>query len=110
MSDADALMWSIEKDPQLRSTIVWVSILDRTPDRERFERVMERAPRATALYASDAGPPYSIAPRWEVDPNFDLDYHLRWMKVIGAGTEREVFDLARRSPCRASTVPGRCGR
>ncbi|MCB1003369.1 MAG: wax ester/triacylglycerol synthase family O-acyltransferase [Acidimicrobiales bacterium] len=96
MSDADALMWSIEKDPQLRSTIVWVSILDRTPDRERFERVMERATRVVPrLRQRVLGHPYSIAPpRWEVDPNFDLDYHLRWMKVIGAGTEREVFDLA----------------
>ena len=32
MSDADALMWNIEKDPQLRSTIVAVIVLDRVPD------------------------------------------------------------------------------
>ena len=96
MSDADALMWSIEKDPQLRSTIVWVTFLDRAPDRERFTRVMERASRVVPrLRQRVLGHPLSIAPpRWEVDPNFDLDYHLRWMQVLGAGTDREVLDLA----------------
>ena len=32
MSDMDALMWQIEKDPMLRSTITAVSILDAEPD------------------------------------------------------------------------------
>ena len=32
MSDSDALMWTIEKDPMLRSTITAVSLLDRAPD------------------------------------------------------------------------------
>ena len=32
MSDEDALMWHIEKDPILRSTIVAVAIFDRPPD------------------------------------------------------------------------------
>ena len=37
----------------------------------------------------------SVAPpRWDVDPNFDLDYHLRFMRAVGAGTLREVFDIA----------------
>jgi WS/DGAT/MGAT family acyltransferase len=37
----------------------------------------------------------SIAPpRWEFDPNFDLDYHLRWMKAPGDGTLRDLLDVA----------------
>ncbi len=35
MSDSDALMWNIEKDPILRSTIVAVGILDQH-DRDRI--------------------------------------------------------------------------
>ena len=31
MRDADALAWSIEKDPMLRSTIIAVLVLDRRP-------------------------------------------------------------------------------
>ena len=45
MSDADALMWHIEADPTLRSTILSTWILDRTPDLSRFEAKAERATR-----------------------------------------------------------------
>ena len=38
MSDADALLWSIEKDPLLRTTIASVFLLDGPPDRERLLR------------------------------------------------------------------------
>ncbi len=97
MSDADALMWNIEKDPLLRSTIVTVFVLDRSPDRERFTENMERVTRVVPrLRQRVLGHPMSIAPpRWEIDPNFDLSYHLRWMKAIGQGTIREVLDIAR---------------
>jgi WS/DGAT/MGAT family acyltransferase len=96
MSDSDALMWSIEKDPLLRSTITSVFVLDRAPDRERFRRRIDRLSRIVPrLRQRVLGHPYSIAPpRWAVDPNFDLAYHLRWMRTIDEGTLREVFDIA----------------
>ena len=46
MSDSDALMWTIEKDPLLRSTITAVSLLDGPVDAERFREKVERASRA----------------------------------------------------------------
>jgi diacylglycerol O-acyltransferase / wax synthase len=96
MSDSDALMWSIEKDPLLRSTITTVFVLDRSPDRSVFRRRMDRVTRLVPrLRQRVVGHPFSIAPpRWVVDPNFDLDYHLRWMRTIDEGTLREVFDIA----------------
>ena len=83
MSDSDALMWSIEKDPLLRSTIVTVYVVDRPPNREALTRTMDRASRVVPrLRQRVLGHPFSIAPpRWEIDPNFDLRYHLRWMAV-----------------------------
>ena len=83
MSDADALMWTIEKDPMLRSTIAAVVVLDRPPDREaltyRLERASRRVPR---LRQRVVGNPFSLAPpRWEVDPHFDLSYHVRWLRL-----------------------------
>ena len=45
MSD-DALMWSIEKDPLLRSTITVVALLDGPPD---HECLLERFGRGTRL-------------------------------------------------------------
>jgi len=96
MSDADALMWNIEKDPLLRSTIVTVMIFDRAIDRERLHRRIDLVSRQIPrLRQRVRGHTLSIAPpRWDVDPNFDLDYHLRFMRVAGAGTLRDVFDIA----------------
>ena len=96
MSDADALMWTIEKDPLLRSTITSVAVLDQSPDRDRLVESLERAtrlvPRLRQRVVSNA---MSIAPpRWEFDPNFDIAYHLRWMKAPGEGTLRDLLDVA----------------
>ena len=96
MSDADALMWNIEKDPILRSTITAVAVLDRCPDRDallfRLDRGTRLIPR---MRQRVVGNPYSIAPpRWEVDPHFDLRYHVRFVHAGGDGTLRDVLDIA----------------
>ena len=33
-------------------------------------------------------------PRWVVDPDFDLDYHLRRVALPAPGTLRQLLDLA----------------
>lgn len=96
MSDSDALMWTIEKDPLLRSTITAVMVLDRAPDRARFRHLLERGtrlvPRMRQRVRSN---PLSIAPpRWEVDPNFDLGYHLRTVRAGGERDLQAVLELA----------------
>ncbi len=96
MSDSDALMWSIEKDPSLRSTIVAITVLDQAPNRgrllERIDRSSRMIPRLRQHAVQSA---FAVAPpKWVYDPNFDLNYHLRFMKAPGNGTLREVLDLA----------------
>ena len=96
MSDADALMWGIEKDPLLRSTITAVAVLDRAPDRDRLLDKVERAsrliPRLRQRAVSSALVP--APPRWVVDPNFDLRYHLRWVQAPAPGSLRTLLDMA----------------
>jgi WS/DGAT/MGAT family acyltransferase len=89
MSDADKLMWVVEADPTLRSTITSVAIFDRAPDRARLRERMERASRRVPrLRQRVVGNPFSLAPpRWEVDPHFNLDYHLRWMSAPAQAAE-----------------------
>ncbi|MBX3285779.1 MAG: DUF1298 domain-containing protein [Actinobacteria bacterium] len=96
MSDSDALMWTIEKDPMLRSTITAVSMLDRAPDPERLRHLLERGTRLVPRMRQRVrGNPLSVAPpRWEFDPHFDLDYHLRWVGASGEKDLRSVLDLA----------------
>jgi WS/DGAT/MGAT family acyltransferase len=57
-----------------------------------MDRVTRLVPR---LRQRVLGHPLSVAPpRWAVDPNFDLHYHLRFMRTIEGGGSREVFDIA----------------
>jgi diacylglycerol O-acyltransferase / wax synthase len=95
MSDADALMWAIEKDPMLRSTITTAVVLDGEVDRARLHRVFERASRVVPrLRQRVRSNPLSIAPpRWEGDPNFDLRYHLRSARATGTGSMRDLLDM-----------------
>ena len=94
MSDEDALMWNVEKDPILRSTIVAVALFDRPPD---FERLRARIDRATCLIPRFRqhvqSPPFRLGPpRWSVESTFDLDFHLRRMRLPAPGTERTLLD------------------
>jgi WS/DGAT/MGAT family acyltransferase len=80
----------------MRSTITSVLVLDGPPDRVPLEETMERASRVIPrLRERVRSNPLSLAPpRWETDPNFDLAYHLRWVRAPGAGTMRDLFDVA----------------
>jgi WS/DGAT/MGAT family acyltransferase len=95
MSDGDALMWGIEHDPILRSTITGVWLLDQAPDRarllDRAARALHHIPRLRQRVAAN---PFSIAPpRWEIDPDFDLGFHLRFMRAPGGGSLRDLLDF-----------------
>ncbi|MGI9589819.1 MAG: wax ester/triacylglycerol synthase family O-acyltransferase [Myxococcota bacterium] len=96
MSDADALMWHLEADPILRSTILSTWVLDRLPDVSRFEAKAERAtrliPRLRQRVVVD---PLGLAPpKWEDDPSFDLRFHVRRSALPGEGSLRDLLDLA----------------
>ncbi len=92
-------MWTIEKDPLLRSTITTVMVFDGPLDhdamRRRLDRVSRVVPRLRQRVQSHT---FSVAPpRWDVDPNFDLDYHLRFIRIghrDAPGGLRHVFDIA----------------
>jgi WS/DGAT/MGAT family acyltransferase len=96
MRDADALAWSIEKDPMLRSTITAVLVLDGAPARPQVTARLERASRLVPrLRQRVVSSPWSLAPpRWEVDPYFDLDYHLRWTRAAGSEDLDQVLRAA----------------
>jgi diacylglycerol O-acyltransferase len=96
MSDAEGLMWRLEKDPHLSSTFGTVTILDRAPDFDTLRRRMERAvvgvPRLG--HRVQAAPANLSAPIWVDDPDFDIDWHVRRIACPKPGTLRQVLDLA----------------
>lgn len=90
------LMHRGEANPRTRSGIMALEVLDATPDwnafRGRFENASRRAVR---LRQKVVVPTLPTAPaRWVIDPDFNLDFHVRRVRVPRPGTLREVLDLA----------------
>ena len=96
LTDSDALMWTIERDPCLRSTIVAVMMLDRSPEWaelvRRFEQATTLIPRLRQRVVEM--PLRLAAPRWELDEFLDLDFHLRRTLAPAPGDTRAVLDIA----------------
>ena len=96
MNASDALLWTIERDPCLRSTIVAISMLDRSPDWKRLNsRVAETCEILPRLRQRAVAAPFRLGPpRWARDEYFDLDYHLRRTVAPEPGDDRSVLDIA----------------
>jgi WS/DGAT/MGAT family acyltransferase len=79
MSDLEALLWRLEEhDPALRSTITVLVTFDQRPDpvavARRVDRLSRRLPRLRDRVAAGLLP--TVPPRWEPDPEFDMEHHL----------------------------------
>lgn len=95
MSDAEGLMWRLEKDPHLSSIIATVCVLDRAPDFEAFQRRLVRATIAVPRLRQRVAPqPANISPPiWVDDPDFDIDFHVRRIACPKPGSLRQVLDI-----------------
>jgi WS/DGAT/MGAT family acyltransferase len=96
MSDAEGLMWRLEKDPHLSSAFAAVTILDRPPDFDRLFARMDRAVHVVERLGQRVQPmPANLsAPTWVDDSNFDLRFHVRHIALPKPGTVRQLLDLA----------------
>ncbi len=95
MSDAEALMWNVEKDPWLNPSGGTVSVLDRPLDVDHFRGQIAAAVAAVPRLRErvTAGLGRFSPPVWAADPEFDLDYHIRRVALPAPGTERQLLDL-----------------
>ena len=96
MRNSDAFTWAMESDPRLRSTVVTVVLLERSPDWDEVCERLDLISRKLPMFRQRvvASPP-PAPPRWEYDPDFDLDYHIRRAAAPGAGTLDDVLKIAR---------------
>ncbi|MCB0933517.1 MAG: DUF1298 domain-containing protein [Mycobacterium sp.] len=96
MSQSDAFTWAMESDPRLRSTVVTVILLDKSPDwdvvRERFAVVSRNLPMFRKIVVESPAP---TPPRWEFAPDFDPDFHLRRVSAPEPGNLEGVLEMAR---------------
>lgn len=95
MSDAEALMWNVEKDPWLNPSGGTVIVFDRRPDLDHFRRqlawAVSEVPRLRERVVASLG--RFSPPVWRPDPEFDLDYHVREVALPEPGTQRQLLDL-----------------
>ncbi len=96
LGPVDYLMHRGEANPRTRSGIMALELLDTTPDWDRFRTRFENASRRVLRLRQKVVVPTlpTAAPRWVVDPDFNLDFHVRRVRVSEPGTLRAVFDLA----------------
>ncbi len=96
MTDVEALMWNLEKDPHLSASIANITVFDVPPDpgrlRARLERAVAMVPRLRQRVVPALG--RLAPPEWRDDDDFDLDYHLRWLALPTPGSMRQLLDLA----------------
>src|SRR5581483_5749111 len=99
MRDSDAFSWYMEKDPLLRSTVVCVLLLHGSPDWERLPARLERSTRLSPVFRHRVvSPPLRLAtPRWVVDPDFDLSWHVRRFEAASPKTLATVLEFARQT-------------
>ncbi|MEU7141659.1 wax ester/triacylglycerol synthase domain-containing protein [Nocardia sp. NPDC046473] len=97
MTQSDLFTWSMEHDPNLRSTIVSVMILDTDPDWDRLVQTIDRGTIVVPKFRDRLiTVPFELAPpRWLPDPDFDLSWHVRHFTLSGAADLSSVLDFAR---------------
>ncbi len=95
MSDTEAIMWAVEKDPALRSDFCNLTLLDERPTDERLRATLARALDAIPrLRQRVVGAPLRLVPpAFEDDPSLDAESHVRVVAAPPPGDLRAVLDL-----------------
>ena len=96
LSPLDYLLHRGEAYPATRSAFLDVEVLDRPADWIRLREGLDRASRVVIrMRQKVVVPPVPVtAPRWVIDPDFNLDYHVRRVALPAPGTLRQLLDLA----------------
>ncbi|HEX6392813.1 MAG TPA: wax ester/triacylglycerol synthase domain-containing protein [Acidimicrobiales bacterium] len=95
MSDQEALMWNVEKDPWLNPSGALLTLLDQPADFElliaRLRYGLARLSRLRERVVPGLG--RLSPPVWATDRDFELDYHIRRLSLPAPGSKRQLLDL-----------------
>lgn len=96
MSEHEALMWNIEKDPWLNPSGGSLFILDREVDVDAFRQTIRAGVAQTPRLYQRVVPGFArlSTPAWVPDAEFDLDAHFREITLPSPGSDRQLMDLA----------------
>lgn len=96
VSPFDALLVASDDEPRTRASFVVAFMLARPPDWARLNEAFEAASRRTVrLRQRVVFPPVPLGPpRWVVDPDFDLAFHLRRQRLAAPGDHDQLLGWA----------------
>lgn len=98
MTDTEALMWSVEQNPQLRSTMGAIAIVEGRPDPARLRATVTNALAAVPALrerVQPSGIPL-VPPERVLDRDLDLDHHVREIRLPAPASMAALEELAGR--------------
>ena len=95
MSEAEALMWNVEKDPWRNPSGAMITILDQPVDFDGFRRRVASAVADTPRLRERVQPGLGRLnpPTWVPDEEFEIDHHVRHIALPAPGSTRQLMDL-----------------
>jgi diacylglycerol O-acyltransferase / wax synthase len=95
LAPVDTLLLHGDADPRRRSSLIGLCMLDRVPEWPALMATVERAARRVPrLRQRVVSPLLPISrPHWVDDPDFELTYHLRHVRVPDPGGFAELMTL-----------------
>lgn len=97
LSQNDTIMWMVEADPLLRSTILGVVVLESAPEWDRLRHRMEQVSHQVPALREKVMPVplHPTTLQWVHDHDFDLGYHLRRIRLPEGSGLQDLLDWAR---------------
>lgn len=85
-----------DSNPRTRSATLSILTFDQTPDFDALKRAFDRTSRNfVRLRQKVVQPSVPVVPaRWVVDPDFDLDYHVRRVTLPGAARMQDLLHFS----------------
>ncbi len=96
MSDLEALLWTLDKDPHLSSNFACLTIFDSLPDIDRLRDRLDRATRIVPQLRRRVNPALArmAPPTWTDDQSFDITHHVRAISLPRPGSDEQLRELA----------------
>ncbi len=96
LTDTETLLWNLEQNPNLASTMAAIVVLDAAPDPDRVRATAAKAVVALAELRErvfEAPLPLGT-PHWGLDRTFDLDAHVRFVRLAHPASQAALLELA----------------
>ena len=96
MTDTESMMWGLESNPNLASTMGSLMLLEKSPDPEwALASVRKAVSNVPRLRLRVSTPTLGLgSPHWTLDTEFDLAHHVRFLRLPPRSTMDDLTETA----------------